>query len=168
MKKLILGVITFTCICFAHELKAEAELINPEGKKIGKAVLVETASGVLIMVNAEGLPPNAELAFHIHEAGRCDPPNFKSAKGHFNPFGMQHGLLNPKGHHAGDMPNVFTNSKGQLRIHIHNTLVTLKKGKKNSLFKEGGTAIVIHRKGDDYKSDPAGNAGPRIACGVIR
>ncbi|MDM7266919.1 MAG: superoxide dismutase family protein [Aquificaceae bacterium] len=152
----------------AKEIQAEAELINQKGEKIGKAVFVETNAGVLIMLEASGLPPKSEMALHIHELGKCDPPDFMSAKGHFNPFKKKHGLLNPEGWHAGDMPNIFTDEKGNVKVHVLNTFITLKGGKENSLLKEGGTSIMIHHHKDDYLTDPAGNAGPRIACGVIR
>ncbi|MFN7065461.1 MAG: superoxide dismutase family protein [Aquificaceae bacterium] len=171
MYRLILGL--FLCPLFfstatAKELMAEAELINQKGEKIGKATLIETTNGVLIMLEASGLPINAELAFHIHEVGRCDPPDFMSAKGHFNPYKKKHGFLNPEGWHAGDMPNIFTDEKGGVKVHVLNTFVTLTSGKENSLLKEGGTSIMIHQHRDDYKTDPAGHAGPRIACGVIK
>jgi len=152
----------------AKEIQAEAELINQKGEKIGKAVFVETNAGVLIMLEASGLPPKSEMALHIHELGRCDPPDFMSAKGHFNPFKKKHGLLNPEGWHAGDMPNIFTDEKGNVKVHVLNTFITLKGGKENSLLKEGGTSIMIHHHKDHYLTDPAVNAGPRIACGVIR
>jgi Cu-Zn family superoxide dismutase len=156
---------TFT---LSQELKAFAELINQKGEKVGKAELIQTNSGVLIKLDVKGLPPNAELALHIHELGKCDPPDFMSAKGHFNPFNKKHGLLNPEGPHAGDMPNVFADTNGNLRVHVLNTFVTLEREKPNSLFKEGGTSIMIHQHPDDHKTDPAGHAGPRIACGVIK
>ncbi len=166
--KLLCSMLLSVSISSASYLKAEALIINEEGKNIGKAVLVETNNGVLIKTKLKSLPPNSELGFHIHEMGKCDPPDFKTAKGHFNPFNKEHGLLNKKGFHAGDMPNVFTDDKGTLKVHILNTKVTLEKDKPNSLLKSEGTAIVIHAKGDDYKSDPSGKAGKRIGCGVIK
>jgi len=156
------------CISYAQELRASADLINQKGERIGTAELIQTKAGVLIKLEARGLPPNSELALHIHELGKCDPPDFTSAKGHFNPYNKKHGFLNPEGWHAGDMPNVFTDEKGNLRVHVLNPSVTLERGKENSLFKEGGTSLMIHKHKDDYKTDPAGDAGPRIACGVIR
>lgn len=149
------------------EVKAHADLINQKGEKIGTAEFLQTNSGVLIKLRAGGLPPNSELALHIHEVGECNPPDFMSAKGHFNPYKKKHGLLNPDGPHAGDMPNVFTDSNGNLRVDVLNTFITLKPNKENSLLREGGTALMIHHR-DDYKTDPAGDAGPRIACGVIK
>ncbi len=164
----VLGALLGLSLSFSEEIKASAELINAKGEFIGKAVFVETPVGVLISLEAKNLPPNSELALHIHELGKCDPPDFTSAKGHFNPFNKKHGLLNPEGPHAGDMPNVFTDDKGNLKVQVLNTFITLRKGKENSLFKEGGTSIMIHAHKDDYKTDPAGNAGHRIACGVIK
>jgi Cu-Zn family superoxide dismutase len=158
---------TLFSFSIAQELKAHADLINQKGEKIGTAEFLQTNSGVLIKLRAVGLPPDSELALHIHEVGRCDPPDFMSAKGHFNPYKKKHGLLNPDGPHAGDMPNVFTDSKGSLKVDVLNTLITLEPNKVNSLLKEGGTALMIHHHRDDYKTDPAGDAGPRIACGVI-
>ncbi|MCS7307573.1 MAG: superoxide dismutase family protein [Aquificaceae bacterium] len=172
MSRLIVAGLGGLCLLFsflpAQELKAFADLINQRGEIVGKAELVEVNTGVLIKIEASGLPPNAELALHIHELGKCDPSDFMSAKGHFNPQGKKHGFLNPEGPHAGDMPNVFTDEKGNLRVHVLNTFVTLQKGKTNSLLKEGGTSLMIHAHKDDYKTDPAGHAGPRIVCGVIK
>jgi Cu-Zn family superoxide dismutase len=113
-----------------------------------------------------GVPPGVH-AFHIHAAGSCEPP-FKSAKGHFNPFAKGHGFLNPKGKHAGDLPNVHASHSGQLDFEALADQVTLEEGPENSLFDADGSAIVIHQGPDDYVTDPAGAAGPRIACGVIR
>jgi superoxide dismutase, Cu-Zn family len=98
--------------------------------------------------------------------GKCDLPDFKSAGGHFNPTGKQHGKDNPLGSHAGDMANFDVSSDGSAHFSIVNTAVTLGSGS-NSLFHEGGTALVIHEKADDYKTDPTGNAGNRLACGVV-
>lgn len=172
MKGLLLAGLGGLCLLasfsFSEELRAYANLINTKGEEVGKAEFTETVSGVLIKIEASGLPPNAELALHIHELGKCDPPDFMSAKGHFNPYNKKHGFLNPEGPHAGDMPNVFTDEKGRLKAHVLNTFVTLQKGKVNSLLKDGGTSIMIHAHKDDYKSDPAGQAGHRIVCGVIR
>lgn len=172
MKRLLLAGLGGLCLLFsypkAQELKASAELINTKKEVVGKAELIEVGTGVLIKIEASGLPPNAELALHIHELGKCDTPDFMSARGHFNPYGKKHGFLNPEGPHAGDMPNVFTDDKGRLRVHVLNTFVTLQKGKPNSLLKEGGTSLMIHAHLDDYRTDPAGQAGHRIVCGVIR
>jgi superoxide dismutase, Cu-Zn family len=105
-------------------------------------------------------------AFHIHDKGDCTSHDFMSAAGHFNPFGKQHGLKNPQGPHAGDLPNLTVGPDGRGSASTVATLVTLKEGK-NSLLQPGGTSLMIHEKADDDVSDPAGNAGARIACGPI-
>jgi Cu-Zn family superoxide dismutase len=120
---------------------------------------------VLIRLSVKGLPAG-ERAFHIHAVGKCEPP-FTSAGGHFNPGGRKHGLMAAEGHHAGDLPNLHVPASGELVVEVLNPAVTLEKGKANSLFGPEGTALVIHAGKDDYKSDPAGDAGGRIACGRI-
>jgi Cu-Zn family superoxide dismutase len=145
---------------------ASAPLKNAEGKEVGSANLIQTPHGVLINVSVKGLPPG-EHAFHVHAVGKCEPP-FTSAGGHFNPESKKHGLLAAEGQHAGDMPNLHIPQSGDLTIEILNTGITLEKGKPNSVFDADGSAVVIHAGSDDYKSDPAGNAGDRIACGVIQ
>jgi Cu-Zn family superoxide dismutase len=143
----------------------EAVLKGTDNKDIGKAELTQTPAGVLIKLSVKGLPPG-EHAFHIHAAGKCEPPSFETAGGHFNPGVHKHGMMSGQGH-AGDMPNIYIPQSGALTIELVNDKVTLDKGKPNSLFHPGGTSLVIHAQKDDYKSDPAGNAGKRIACGVI-
>jgi Cu-Zn family superoxide dismutase len=148
-------------------LGAMAELIDAQGQLIGIALLIEVPEGVLITLKVEGLPPG-EHALHIHERGVCEPPDFASAGGHFNPFGKQHGLENPEGPHAGDLPNIEVGPDATAETEMTATRVTLKPGQPNSLLDEDGSALVIHAGPDDFKSDPAGNAGARIACGVIK
>jgi Cu-Zn family superoxide dismutase len=145
---------------------AKATLVNPQGQKVGQATLTQTPEGVRIELVVENLPPGVH-AFHIHEKGVCQPPDFTSAGGHFNPFHKHHGLMNPQGPHAGDLPNITVGADGKAHITEVTELVTLKEGEKNSLFQPGGTSLVIHAGPDDNVSDPAGNAGPRIACGLI-
>jgi len=143
---------------------AHADLRNAQGQKVGAATLEQTPHGVLITVDLQGLPPGTH-AFHIHAVGKCDPP-FKSAGGHFNPTHKHHGILNPAGMHAGDLPNIYVPENGKLKFDVFATAVTLGKGP-NSLFDADGSSLVIHAGADDYKSDPAGDAGARLACGVI-
>jgi Cu-Zn family superoxide dismutase len=145
---------------------AKATLKSTDGKEVGTVDLKETTNGVLLVVSVKGLPPG-EHAFHIHEVGKCEPP-FTSAKGHFNPDKTKHGLMADEGFHAGDMPNLHVPSGGDITVEILNETVTLEKDEPNSLLDADGSAVVIHAKADDYKSDPAGEAGDRIACGVIQ
>jgi Cu-Zn family superoxide dismutase len=144
---------------------AQAELRNAQGEQVGTATLTEVPDGVQISLEISNLPPGTH-AFHIHSVGKCDPPDFASAGGHFNPEGKKHGLKNPEGPHAGDMPNITVGDDGTGEMEVVNERVTLGEGR-NSLFHEGGTSLVIHEKADDEVSDPSGNAGARIACGVI-
>lgn len=145
---------------------AIANLYNPEGEHVGIATFVEGHDGVRMAVNLYHMPAGTH-ALHIHAAGSCEKPDFKSAKGHFNPFGRHHGLKSPEGAHAGDLLNIVVGEDGTGALIVTAPLLTLGKGK-NSLFGEGGTAVMIHNGPDDYVTDPAGNAGPRIACGIIR
>jgi Cu-Zn family superoxide dismutase len=144
---------------------ATAELKSADGKDVGTVTLTQTRAGVRLSLALKDLPPG-EHAFHVHAVGKCEPP-FTSAGPHFNPVQKKHGKLNPEGHHAGDMDNITIPASGKLTRRVVNKDITLEKDKPNSVFQEGGTALVIHAGKDDYTTDPAGNAGDRIACGVI-
>ena len=146
-------------------MKARADILNPEGKSIGTATLTEQKKGVQVKLKVSGLTPGKH-GFHIHENGACTTPDFKSAGAHFNPLHKQHGVDNPSGKHAGDLPNLEVKQDGSVEATVVATGTTLRKGP-SSLLKEGGTAIVIHAEPDDNMSDPAGNAGARVACGVV-
>jgi Cu-Zn family superoxide dismutase len=165
----------FICIAFAAlswapaaeaQDKAKAEIKNDKGESVGSVELTQTPHGVLFHVDLSGIAPGTH-AFHVHGVGKCEPP-FESASDHFNPEGKKHGLLVVEGAHAGDMPNLHVPDSGKLTVEILNGTVTLAKGPKNSLFQEGGTALIVHAGVDDYKTDPAGNAGDRIACGLVQ
>jgi len=149
---------------FARTIKVEMK--DASGRNVGSAALKSAGKGIEIKLNLYDMPAG-EHAIHIHQNAKCDPPDFKSAGPHFNPERKKHGLENPEGPHAGDMPNFIVDHNGKARnLTVRDPNVTLGKGS-DSVFSNGGTALVIHAKADDMKADPAGNAGDRIACGVI-
>jgi Cu-Zn family superoxide dismutase len=147
-----------------HGAAARATLKDQKGQTIAEAELSSTSKGVLVRLRLTGAPVGAH-AFHIHETGKCDPPGFDSAGGHLNPSKAAHGFHNPKGPHLGDIPNLHVPQGGSLEIEMLVEDVSLDKG--NALLDGDGAALVIHQAADDYHSEPAGNAGPRVACGVI-
>ena len=149
----------------APSLVSHAYFSNAEKKGIGEALLRETPNGVLVKLDLRDLPPG-EHAIHIHETGKCEPP-FATAGGHFNPVHKHHGFAVPQGPHAGDLPNLYVPENGMVKAEFLARGATLMPGKPNSLAKKDGVALVIHAAGDDYASDPAGNSGDRIACGVV-
>jgi Cu-Zn family superoxide dismutase len=144
---------------------ATAELRDAQGASVGTATLEEGATGVRIALDLTGLPEGPH-GFHIHQTGECTAPTFESAGGHFNPTGAQHGLENPQGPHAGDMQNLDVSSGGVAQIATDNERISLAPGP-NSVLDADGSAIVIHAAADDNVTDPSGNSGDRIACGVI-
>jgi Cu-Zn family superoxide dismutase len=147
-------------------LSGGVTLKDKDGKEVGRATLIETGEGVRIAVTGYRLPAGSH-GLHIHAVGICQPPEFTSAGGHFNPTNRKHGRLNPEGPHAGDLPNLVVAASGEGGIDITTKAVTLEAGRPNSLFKEGGTSLIVHAAADDEKTDPTGNSGGRIACGVI-
>jgi Cu-Zn family superoxide dismutase len=170
IRKLMGTAAAAALLAAAFTLPASAEFANAQlkdgsGKALGDADLMQTRNGVLIKLRLKGIPPG-EKAFHIHAVGKCEAP-FESAGPHFNPDNHKHGMMAGQGH-AGDMPNLHVPQSGELSIEVLNAAVTLDKGKPNSLFDNDGSTLIIHAQADDYKSDPTGNAGGRIACGVIQ
>ncbi|MBM6618726.1 superoxide dismutase family protein [Bacillus suaedaesalsae] len=145
--------------------KIMIDIKNPDGDTMGTATLQEKATGLSVGLDLKGLEPGPH-AIHFHQTGKCEPPDYESAGEHYNPEDKDHGLLNPEGSHAGDLPNIIAESDGTVLVELMAPGVTLKEGK-TSLFIKEGTSLVIHEKADDGMSQPAGNGGKRIACGVI-
>ncbi len=146
---------------------ATIDLIDTEGDSVGTVKLTDQDDGVHMKVEATDLPEGTH-GFHFHEVGKCEVPDFESAGGHFNPTEASHGLDHEKGPHAGDLPNLEVTADGSVDVELLAEHVTLKSGEENSLMQEGGTALVIHAAPDDGVSQPSGDSGDRIACGVIQ
>lgn len=141
---------------------AKAALQDAKGQPVGEVTFEQTPNGVIIKGTLSSLPPGVH-AIHIHETGKCEAPEFKTAGGHFNPGKKSHGMLSPKGKHAGDLPNLHAGQDGKAQFEYFATNgLTVK-----SMMDSDGAAVVVHAKEDDYKTDPAGDAGGRIACGVV-
>lgn len=149
---------------------AEEEVLvslqNAEGEVVGTATLTPADTGVNIKLEGENLPPGTK-GFHIHEVGKCDPPDFESAGSHYNPTDAKHGFDHSDGPHAGDLENIEVADDGTVTAEVTADKLTLDRESENTLYTEEGTALVIHSDADDYTSQPAGDAGDRIACGVI-
>ena len=158
----ILAVLAF---CLPSAAKTKVALKDAQGKDVGTAMLSQKGTGVELQLHLHDLPPG-DHAIHFHQNPKCDAPDFKSAGPHFNPDGKKHGLENAEGHHAGDMQNFTVGAKGKADVTLQDNDVNLG-ADAHSLFSNGGTALVIHAKADDMKTDPSGNSGDRIACGAV-
>jgi len=168
MRKTILFFFLFALVPATGSTKANAisvKVKDASGKDVGTVNIKPSGPGVSLKLDLHGLAPG-EHAIHFHQNPKCEAPDFKSAGPHFNPDAKKHGLENPEGAHAGDMLNFTADDKGNARATIVNKGVNLGSDA-HYLYANGGAAIVIHAKPDDMKTDPAGNAGDRIACGVI-
>jgi Cu-Zn family superoxide dismutase len=145
--------------------QARAEITKATGNRIGSATFRASQEGVVITVNVKELPPGLH-AVHLHSVGKCEGPAFTSAGPHVNPLNKHHGLKNPAGPHAGDLPDMYVQKNGVGHYEVLADSVTLDSAE-TSVFDADGTALIIHATADDDITDPAGNAGERIACGVI-
>ena len=141
---------------------ATAMLATATGAPVGRATATDVAGGVRFTIDATGMPPGTHGA-HVHMVGRCDAPDFASAGGHWNPTGMKHGAMNPQGPHQGDLPNLVIANDGRGTI-----AATIPGATMASLLDADGAAFIVHAKADDLMTDPSGNSGDRIACGVFQ
>ena len=168
MKRLILMLIAGVTAGAATAATpgATAVLKDAQGKEVGTATFTGSGSMVQMKLKVSGLTPGKH-GIHVHEAGKCDGPDFKSAGGHFNPHGKKHGVQSDQGAHAGDLRNLEVKADGTATLQLTLPGTTLDPGEKNSLLDADGSAVVIHAKEDDEKTDPSGNSGDRIVCGII-
>lgn len=150
--------------------RATAEIVDRQGQVIGSATLTDGPHGMLIHISATGLPPGPK-AIHIHSVGTCDDPaeGFVASKGHLNPQDKAHGLMNPDGPDAGDLPNLFVHEDGSVEVEMFTMLASLNgTGERPALLDDDGAALVIHENRDDHSTQPIGGAGARIACAPVQ
>jgi Cu-Zn family superoxide dismutase len=146
------------------KVDAHAQLVDAQGKKVGMVTFRDTPNGVIVHAQFDGLPPG-EHGFHVHAVGKCEP-TFEAAGGHFNPENHKHGFAVEGGWHSGDLPNIFIPADGKLEIDVFATHLSVAHGKDKMLDKDG-SALIVHEGVDDYTTQPTGNAGKRLACGVV-
>ena len=147
------------------ERSASAVVRDTSGAEVAQAMATQAGDGIRVRIDVSRMAPGTYGA-HLHTTGRCDPPDFASAGPHWNPTGQQHGKNNPAGMHKGDLPNLLVGSDGRGSLEIEISAVSLAQGPM-PLLDADGAAIVIHKSADDYRTDPSGNSGARIACGVF-
>jgi Cu-Zn family superoxide dismutase len=160
------ALLSSTALANTPAKSVTVKMQSADGKDIGTATLIKDPKGVSIKLALHDLTPG-DHAIHVHQTAKCEGPDFKSAGGHFNPDNKKHGMKSPDGAHAGDMPNFTVDKKGNATGTVLAPGVSLDDDSPHSVFTGGGTALVVHAKADDMKTDPAGNAGDRIACGTI-
>ena len=147
--------------------RAEAVMYNSSGAAVGTAQLWQDANGTVNVEISSLTLPAGTHGIHFHDVGKCEGPAFTTASGHYNPMGMEHGLQNPKGPHAGDNPNIVIPAGGVGNVSFSTDRVSLTPGTR-TLLDADGTALVVHASADDQVTNPSGNSGARIACGVVR
>lgn len=172
LHRLFLAVIAMSALACASARSgsdtagpASAAIRNASGAQLGVLRLESVAGGVRLTGQLTGLTAGAH-GIHFHAVGRCDAPGFTSAGDHFNPRNTRHGLVNPEGPHAGDMPAIAADANGRATVDHTTSLVSLDSGA-NGVFDADGTAVVVHAASDDQRTDPSGNSGARIACGIV-
>lgn len=143
---------------------AGANLAEPGGRVVGRATVAQESGGARVVIEVENMAAGTYGA-HIHRTGRCEGPAFESAGAHWNPTGQQHGFRNPSGRHRGDLPNLVVGANGRGRLAF--TIRAAQVRGENGMLDADGAAIMLHAQPDDYRTDPSGNSGARIACGVL-
>ena len=161
----LVALLALGSVASGEDNKVQVMMKDQKGQNVGIVHIEDTANGVLLHGEFNGVPEGTH-AFHIHEAGKCDPP-FETAGGHLHDGATKHGFANPEGFHLGDLPNINVPASGKVSFEAFASKVHLK-GQGTALLDGDGAALVLHAKADDYRTDPAGNAGDRIACGVVR
>ena len=167
MKRLLLipFLLLAACTQSGYDTTKEIEMIDTAGDKVGTATLSEQPEGVRIKLKLDGIAPGVH-AIHVHEFPKCEQPDFTSAGEHFNPDGKEHGKMNSKGPHLGDLPNIEADAAGKVDVELMLAEATLMDGKQ-SLVRDKGTSLIVHESQDDGYSQPSGNSGARILCGKI-